>query len=141
MTGTLLSGGVPKNDYTIGGISLKKSDLKTGMIIETGYDEELYLVLGGKFVNSKLQGYELDDYDDNLVDQLFKPASISKVYDVVKIDVPFDMDIRKMLEEQKPQLLWERKPTKLSKKLISKMNKEQRERYIQGITYPVVIVD
>lgn len=120
---------------------MKKSDLQTGMIVETGYDEELYLVLGEKFVNSKLQGYEFDDYDDNFTNQLFKPASISKIYGVVKIDVPFDMDVRKMLKEQKPQLLWEHKPTKLSKKLLSKMNKEQREKYIQGITYPVVIVD
>lgn len=120
---------------------MKKSDLKTRMIVETGHDEELYLVLAEKFINSKLQGYEFDDYDDDLINPIFKPASISKIYDVVKIDAPFDMDVRKMLEEQKPQLLWEREPTKISKKLLNNMSKKQMEKYIQGIIYPCEIVD
>lgn len=58
---------------------MKKSDLKDGMIVETG--EDLYLVCGDKFLS--LNGYmEFKDYDENLKikDEEFEKYNINFVY-------------------------------------------------------------
>ena len=80
-------------------------------------------------------------FDDDLVNKKHKPESISKVYAPVKLNYPFELNIEKIFAKQKPQLLWERDPTKVSKKLLSKMSKKQMENYLQGVTYPVRIID
>lgn len=67
--------------------------------------------------------------------------SISKVYEPVKLNIPFELNIGKILSEQKPKIIWERKPTKLSKKILSEMDKKQMEKYMEEITYPCVIVE
>ena len=120
---------------------MKKSDLKGWMIVETGYDNEKYILMAEKLVNSKMEGYDLEDFDDDLIHKSFKPMSFSKVYEPVKLAIPFELNIERIISEQKPQIVWERKPTYLSKKLLSKMNKKQMEKYLQGVTYPVIIVD
>lgn len=58
---------------------MKKSDLKDGMIVQTG--EDLYLVCGDKFLS--LNGYmEFKDYDENLKikDEEFEKYNINFVY-------------------------------------------------------------
>ena len=125
----------------MGGMRLKKSDLKDFMIVETGYDNEKLIIMAGKVVDDELNGYSLDDFTDELVNKIHKPESISKIYEPVSLSYPFELNIEKIFEKQKPQLLWKREPTCLSKKLLSKMNKKQMENYLQGIIYPCVIVD
>ena len=125
----------------MGRMQLKKSDLKEFMIVETGYDNEKFIVMAGKVVDDELNGYSLDDFTDELVNKIHKSESISKVYEPVSLSYPFELNIEKIFEEQKPQIIWEREPTKVSKKLLNDMSKKQREKYIQGIIYPCVIVD
>ena len=120
---------------------MKKSDIKDFMIVETGYENEKLIIMAGKVVDDELNGYSLDDFDDNLVNKKHKPESISKVYAPVKLSFPFELNIEKIFAEQKPQIIWERKPTKVSKQLLNNMSKKQMEKYIQGIIYPCVIVD
>ena len=120
---------------------MKKSDLKEFMIVETGYDNEKLIVMAGKVVDDELDGYSLDDFTDELVNKIHKPESISKVYEPVSLSYPFKLNIEKIFSEQKPQIIWEREPACLSKKLLSKMNKKQMENYLQGVTYPVRIID
>lgn len=111
------------------------------MIVETGYDNEKYLLMAGKLINSKMESYDLEDFTEDLVHKNFKPVSISKVYEPVKLNVPFELNIEKIFSNQKPKIIWERKPTKLSKRLLSEMDKKQRENYMEEITYPVIIVE
>ena len=120
---------------------MKKSDLKEFMIVETGYDNEKLIVMAGKVVDDELNGYSLDDFTDELVNKIHKPESISKVYEPVSLSYPFELNIEKIFSEQKPQIIWEREPTKVSKQLINNMPKKQMEKYIQGVTYPVRIID
>ena len=120
---------------------LKKSDLKDFMIVETGYENEKLIVMAGKVVDDELNGYSLDDFTDELVNKIHKPESISKIYKPVSLSYPFELNIEKIFEKQKPQLLWEREPTKVSKKLLNNMSKKQMENYLQVIIYPCVIID
>ena len=120
---------------------MKKSDLKVWMIVETGYDNEKYIFMAGKLINSKMEGYELEDFTEDLVHKNFKPVRISKVYEPVKLNVPFELNIEKIFSEQKPKIIWERESTKLSKNLLSEMDKKQMEKYMEEITYPCVIVE
>lgn len=120
---------------------MKKSDIKDYMIVETGLEDQKYLVLKGKLVDDELNGYSLDDYDNDLIHKTHKPESISKVYAPVDIDFPFELDIEKIFSEQNPKVLWKREPTKLSKKLISKMDEKQGKKYLDNLVFPVVIVD
>ena len=102
---------------------MKKNDIKNFMIVETGYENEKLIVMAGKVVDDELNGYSLDDFDDDLVNKKHKPESISKVYAPVKLKFPFELSIEKIFEKQNPQLLWKREPTKVSKKLLSNMSK------------------
>lgn len=111
------------------------------MIIETGYDNEKYLLMAGHLINSKMEGYDLEGFTEDLVHKNFKPVSISKVYEPVKLNIPFELNIEKIFSKQKPKIIWERKPTKLSKKLLSEMNKKQMGKYMEEITYPCMIVE
>lgn len=143
-TGTLLSGGVPKNYYTIGGMKLKKSDLKGWMIVETGYGNEKYILMAGKLVNSEMEGYDLDDFDENLVHKKFKPESISKVYAPVTLKFPFELNVEKIFSEQNPQLLWKREPTKVSRKFLEKLNhmgEKERRIHLDDLVFPVIVVE
>ena len=68
---------------------LKKSDITEYMIVETGFDDGRYLVMGNSIVDDELIGFSLDVFDENLVHKKEKLYSISKVYEPVKLSFPF----------------------------------------------------
>lgn len=120
---------------------MKKSDIRDYMIVETGYDNKKYLVVKGKLVDDNLEGFSLeDDFNDELINDECKPYSISKVYESVKSDIPFEMNIEKIFKDQNPKCIWERKPTQLSKKTLNRMKKSEVQKYIMSLVYPCVIV-
>lgn len=120
---------------------MKKSDIRNYMIVEIGFDDCRYLVMGKSIVDDELKGFSLDDFDENLVHKKEKPYSISKVYEAVELTFPFELNIEDIFKKQNPKLLWKRKPTPISKKGLDNMNKEQMQQYLSGIVYPCVIVE
>lgn len=84
---------------------MKKSDLKDGMIVETG--EDLYLVCGDKFLS--LNGYMgFNDYDENLKikDEEFEKYNINFVY---KTEC-WGLGLKDLLSKTTAlKLIWERK--------------------------------
>lgn len=120
---------------------LKKSDITEYMIVETGFEDGRYLVMGNSIVDDELIGFSIDDFDEDLIHKKEKPYSISKVYEPVKLTFPFELNIEKIFKEQNPKLLWKRKPTPISKKVLGRMNKRQMQKYLSEIVYPCVIVD
>ncbi len=122
--------------------TMKKNEIKDYMIVETGFDNKKYLVIKGKLVDDSLKGFSLeDDFDDSLINNENKPYSISKVYEPVKLTLPFEMNIKKIFRNQNPKVIWERQPTPLSKKILSKMKKSEVQDYIMGLAYSCVIVE
>lgn len=121
---------------------MKKNDIRDYMIVETGYDDKKYLVIKGKLVDDNLEGFSLeDDFNDNLINDENKPYSISRVYESVKLNLPFEINIEKIFKDQNPKCVWERKPTPLSKKVLNRMNKTEVQEYIMSLVYPCVIVE
>lgn len=120
---------------------MTKSDIKDYMIVVTGFDDCKYLVLNGKLIDNTLQGFSLEDFDDDLVNEAEKPYSISKVYDVVKVDIPFELNVEEIFEKQKPQLLWKRKPTPISLKYLKSLKKSKIQEYMMNVIYPCVTVE
>lgn len=121
---------------------MKKDDIKDYMIVETGYDDKKYLVIKGKLIDNNLEGFSLeDDFDESLINDKNKPYSISKVYEPVKLKLPFELDIEKIFKSQKPKIIWERKPTPLSKATLNRMKKSEVQKYIMDLVYPCVIVE
>lgn len=121
---------------------MKKSDIRDYMIVETGFDDKKYLVIKGKLVDDNLEGFSLyDDFNDDLINDENKPYSISRVYEPVKLNLPFELDIEKIVKSQNPKVIWERKPTQLSKAVLSRMKKSEVQDYIMGLVYPCVIVE
>ena len=121
---------------------MKKSDIKDYMIVETGYDNKKYLVIKGKLVDDNLEGFSLeDDFNDNLINDKYKPYSISKVYEPVELTLPFELDIEKIFKSQKPKIIWKRKPTPLIKTTLNRMKKSEVQKYIMDLVYPCVIVE
>ena len=111
------------------------------MIVETGFEDGRYLVMGNSIVDDELIGFSIDDFDEDLIHKKEKPYSISKVYEPVKLTFPFELNIEKIFKEQNPKLLWKRKPTPISKKVLGRMNKRQMQKYLSEIVYPCVIVE
>lgn len=121
---------------------MKKSDIKDFMIVETGFDNKKYLVIKRKLIDDNLEGFSLaDDFDEDLVNDKNRPYSISKVYESVRLDLPFELDIDKIFKSQNPRVIWERKPTSLSKKVLSRMKKSEVQNYLMSLVYPCVIVE
>lgn len=121
---------------------MKKSDIKDFMIVVTGFDNKKYLVIKRKLIDDNLEGFSLaDDFDEDLVNDKNKPYSISKVYESVRLDLPFELDIDKIFKSQNPRVIWERKPTSLSKKVLSRMKKSEVQNYLMSLVYPCVIVE
>ena len=121
---------------------MKKNDIKDYMIVETGYDDKKYLVIKGKLIDNNLEGFSLeDDFDESLINDKNKPYSISKVYEPVKLKLPFELDIEKIFKNQKPKIIWERKPTPLSKATLNRVKKSEVQKYIMDLVYPCVIVE
>lgn len=120
---------------------MKKSDIKDYMIVETGFDDCRYLVMGKLIVDNQLEGFSLDDFDENLVHKKEKPYSISKVYEAVILTFPFELNIEDIFTKQNPRLLWKRDATPISKKVLENMDKEQMREYFSKIVYPCIIVE
>lgn len=121
---------------------MKKNDIKDYMIVETGYDDKKFLVIKGKLIDDNLEGFSLEeDFNDDLINDKYKPYSISRVYESVKLKLPFEMNIEKIFKSQQPKVIWERKPTPLSKKILSRMKKSEVQKYIMDLVYPCVIVE
>ena len=120
---------------------MKKSDIKNYMIVETAHDDCKYIVMKGSVVDDNLEGFSLNDFDENLVHKKEKFYSISKVYEPVKLSFPFELNVEDIFKKQNPRLLWKRKPTPISKKVLDSMNKEQMQKYLSEIVYPCVIVE
>ena len=120
---------------------MNKSDIKDYMIVVTGFDKCKYLVLNGKLVDDNLQGFSLDDFDDDLVNIVEKLYSISKVYDAVKIEIPFELNVEEIFEKQNPRLLWERDATPISLKYLKTLKKQDVREYLKNTVYPCVTVE
>lgn len=121
---------------------MKKNDIKDYMIVETGYDDKKYLVIKGKLIDNNLEGFSLeDDFNEELINDKNKPYSISRVYEPVELELPFELDIEKIFKDQKPKTIWKRKPTPLSKTALNGMKKSEIQKYIMGLVYPCVIVE
>lgn len=120
---------------------MRKSEIRDYMIVETGYEDGRYLVMGKSIVDDEMKGFSLDDFDENLVHKKEKPYSISKVYEAVKITFPFELNVEDIFTKQNPKLLWKREPTPVSKRVLERMGKKQMQKYLSNIVYPCVIVD
>lgn len=120
---------------------MKKSDIKEYMIVEIGYEDGRYLVMGNSIVDDELMGFSLDDFDEDLIHKKEKPYSISKVYEPVKLPLPLELNIEKIVKNQNPKVIWERKPTPLSKAVLSRMKKSEAQKYVMNLVYPCVIVE
>lgn len=118
---------------------MKKENIKDYMIVETGYDDKKYIVIKGKLINDDMKGYSLDDFDDDLVHVERKAYSISAVYAPIKLKLPFELNVEELIKRHKPKIVWQRKPTVLSKTLLQSMNDKKRRKYLMNITYPCVI--
>ncbi len=111
-------------------------------LIFGAYDDKKYLVIKGKLIDGNLEGFSLEnDFNENLVNDKNKPYSISKVYETVKLDLPFELDIEKIVKNQNPKVIWERKPTPLSKAVLNRMKKSEVQKYVMNLVYPCVIVE
>lgn len=80
---------------------MKKSDLKTGMIVETR-EGELHIVVNDRILG-KNHWNKLSNYNENLKSNRFNVLDIIKVYNINKKIIKLD-DIFK-----NPELIWERK--------------------------------
>ena len=47
------------------------------------------------------------------------------MYESVKLNLPFEMNIEKIFKDQNPKCVWERKPTLLSKKDLNRIKKSE----------------
>lgn len=111
------------------------------MIVETGFENGRYLVMGNSIVDDELIGFSLDDFDENLVHKKEKPYSISKVYEPVKLSLPFILNVEQIFKKQKPKLLWKREATPVSKRILDNMDKNQLQKYLSDIVYPFIVVE
>ena len=90
---------------------MKKSDLNSGMVVETR-DRELYLVVGDKLIG--VYGcLNLLHYLDNLEHTLFSNFDIIKVYRY-KLHYGFS----ELLKDDNLELIWQRKDIKLTDKEV-----------------------
>jgi len=143
---------------------MNKNDLRNFMIIRNGLDE-LYLVTVNDETHKGLcirdwsqeewdemieeegnedilPSFDLDELDDNLVYTDEVPMSIVEVYDVLPIEPPFNLEVEKLFNEYKPKLLWKRKPSILSKSVLSSFNTNKEViAYFSNIVPPYIIVE
>lgn len=120
---------------------MTKNDIKDYMIVETGFNEEKLIVLAGSIVDDELNGFSLDEYDENLINISNKPYSISKVYEPVKLKLPYELNIEEIFKRHNPKELWERQPTPVSLKYLKSLKKSKLEVYVRNLVYPCVTVE
>ena len=105
---------------------MKKSDLKSGMIIELR-DYSRFLVVTKTDAVSRGSCIHLDDYNENLLNVDYRFRDVMKIYNPELGYLRAPEHFNKLTEED---LIWFRKPTKLDKlrealKNISGMSDEE----------------
>lgn len=127
-----------------GGIKVHKKDIKEFMIVETGYDDTKYLVMKNCLVRNnkkyELEGFELKDFNEDLINISAKPYSISKVYKPVNLTSPFELNVEKIYDEHRPKMLWKRQPTPVSLQYLKSLDESIVEEYVMNLVYPCVCV-
>lgn len=117
------------------------------MIVETGYDNCKYLVMRDCIVrlddNNELDGFLLEEFDEDLILIECKPFSIHKVYESVyqTLESEFRLDVEEIFNRHRPKLLWEREPTPVSQKYLESLPEEKAEEYIMNLVYPCIKVE
>lgn len=117
------------------------------MIVETGYDDCKYLVMKGCIVrlddNDELDGFLLDEFDENLIHIECRPFSIYKVYESIyqTLESEFRLDVEEIFHKHKPKLLWEREPTPVSQKYLEFLSEKEVEEYVMNLVYPCIKVE
>lgn len=137
---------------------MKKSDMKSYMIVINGYGDML-LLLEGKdidndwFVVGTPTEEELDEdisavfykereFNDDLININDPIASITDVYDSIPLQFPFVLNVEDLYDKYKPELVWEREPSVISKsKLESLSSNKDVMTYISSIVPPYRIVE
>nr|DAF70842.1 MAG TPA: hypothetical protein [Caudoviricetes sp.] len=137
---------------------MKKSDMKSYMIVINGYGDML-LLLEGKdidndwFVVGTPTEEELDEdisavfykereFNDDLININDPIASITDVYDSIPLQFPFVLNVEDLYDKYKPELVWEREPSVISKsKLESFSSNKDVMTYISSIVPPYRIVE
>lgn len=137
---------------------MKKSDMKSYMIVINGYGDML-LLLEGKdidndwFVVGAPTEEELDEdisavfykereFNDDLININDPIASITDVYDSIPLQFPFVLNVEDLYDKYKPELVWEREPSVISKsKLESFSSNKDVMTYISSIVPPYRIVE
>lgn len=137
---------------------MKKSDMKSYMIVINGYGD-MVLLLESKgidndwFVVGTPTEEELDEdisavfykereFNDDLININDPIASITDVYDSIPLQFPFVLNVEDLYDKYKPELVWEREPSVISKsKLESFSSNKDVMTYISSIVPPYRIVE
>ena len=103
---------------------MKKSDLRSGMVVETR-EGKLYLVVGD-FITRESGFNVLSNYDENMLSIVGNYiVDIMKVYEFKnKIYNTNASSIKTLLDKERLTLLWERKDIKLTNTEIDDLLKE-----------------
>lgn len=111
-------------------------------IMARNYNEEEEANATDEELEEMLPMYEMDEFDDNLVN-IEKPIwSIVEVYDVLPIEFPFELIVEELFDKYKPKLLWKRKASPLSLgRMKSFETVEEQRAYVESIVPPYIIVE
>lgn len=137
---------------------MKKSDMKNNMIVYNGYGDMLLLLednhidndwfVVGTPIEEELYEdmsavfYKEREFNDDLININGPIASIISVYSSIQLQPPFILNVEDLYDKYKPELVWERDPSVVSKsKLESFSSNEDAMAYINGIVPPYRIVE
>lgn len=137
---------------------MKKSDMKNHMIVYNGYGDMLLLLednhidndwfVVGTPIEEELDEdmsavfYKEREFNDDLININDPIASIIGVYNSIPLQLPFVLNVEDLYDKYKPELVWEREPSVVSKsKLESFSSNEDAMAYINGIVPPYRIVE
>lgn len=137
---------------------MKKSDMKNYMIVYNGYGDMLLLLednhidndwfVVGTPIEEELDEdmsavfYKEREFNDDLINISDPIASIIGVYNSIPLQLPFVLNVEDLYDKYKPELVWEREPSVVSKsKLESFSSNEDVMAYINGIVPPYRIVE
>lgn len=86
--------------------------------------------------------YKEREFNDDLININDPIASIIGVYNSIPLQLPFVLNVEDLYDKYKPELVWEREPSVISKsKLESFSSNEDVMAYINGIVPPYRIVE
>lgn len=137
---------------------MKKSDMKNHMIVYNGYGDMLLLLednhidndwfVVGTPIEEELDEdmsavfYKEREFNDDLININDPIASIIGVYNSIPLQLPFVLNVEDLYDKYKPELVWEREPSVISKsKLEGFSSNEDVMAYINGIVPPYRIVE